>query len=836
MSTSMRRSVGLFGSLFALTSIFQCFGTAQENPAKFVPWPPIFVPLSEKIPAGSIQSHPALTSNRATLYTTGLNVDSTTFTPISTPFPGVMAGDAEWIDYDNDGKLDVILSGYTDSGNIVTNIYRNEGDSFTDIHANTTPLRTERGVAWGDFDNDGDFDLAMEGNATGSQPFTKIYRNDNGTFVDIGAPLMGLNGGSVVWVDYNNDGQLDLLVSGSPDVGSTFYTKLYRNDHGSFVDSGIDFPGVWASSIAFADYDNDGNQDLLLTGFGDLGVTTKLYHCEIHSDTVTYTDTYEPLEPVNSGMVKWVDIDNDGFLDIILSGVAPGNIPRTIIYRNDGAGHFTDIQANLKQVCVSAIAVGDYDNDGDLDIAVSGSEDFIYGTNPTTKIYRNDHGAFVDIGAVLPGTWFGTLAWGDYDNDGRLDLLITGGTVGRPNYSYNGPWYSVSAIYHNNSVTPNTPPSVPAAPIVSLNGSDAQFSWSDATDNQTSTSALTYNMRIGTHPGGYDVLSPIADVATGYRRIPARGNIGHRLANVVRNLPPGTYYWNVQTVDNAYSGSGFTTEASFTVPPRSNVPTWQMISLPYHYPDTHKSVLFPDAVSPAFTFSNVGGYEQVGTLDYGIGYWVKFQDEGFPTMAVGDSLSSVTVLASHGWNMIGTVSRAIIASTIVSNPPGIVVSNFYGYNGSYVISDTLQPGRAYWIKVNTSGSLTLSSIPSANTLSRVRIVPTSELPPPPPNESEMRPELPRHYSLRQAYPNPFNPATKIEYDLPRDSKVTLRIYNLLGQLVTTLVDRIQDAGYKSVDWNATNNPSGIYFYRIEATDIFDHTDTYVEARKVILVR
>jgi len=88
--------------------------------------------------------------------------------------------------------------------------------------------------------------------------------------------------------------------------------------------------------------------------------------------------------------------------------------------------------------------------------------------------------------------------------------------------------------------------------------------------------------------------------------------------------------------------------------------------------------------------------------------------------------------------------------------------------------------------------------------------------------------------LAQNYPNPFNPSTTIKYALQENAEVTLKIYNVLGQVVRTLVNEKQTAGYKLVVWDGTNDigvqaASGIYIYRIEAKD-------FVQSKKLILMR
>ncbi|HQF42693.1 MAG TPA: T9SS type A sorting domain-containing protein, partial [Ignavibacteriaceae bacterium] len=102
------------------------------------------------------------------------------------------------------------------------------------------------------------------------------------------------------------------------------------------------------------------------------------------------------------------------------------------------------------------------------------------------------------------------------------------------------------------------------------------------------------------------------------------------------------------------------------------------------------------------------------------------------------------------------------------------------------------------------------------------------------NIVEINTELPREFNLAQNYPNPFNPSTKINFSLAVDSKIKLTIYNLLGQVVNTLINSNYTAGNHTVSFNANGLNSGIYFYKIEAFGI--DGQNFVATRKMILTK
>ncbi len=97
-------------------------------------------------------------------------------------------------------------------------------------------------------------------------------------------------------------------------------------------------------------------------------------------------------------------------------------------------------------------------------------------------------------------------------------------------------------------------------------------------------------------------------------------------------------------------------------------------------------------------------------------------------------------------------------------------------------------------------------------------------------------QLPAVFALDGAYPNPFNPGTTIRYELPGKSRISLVVYNVLGQIVGTLADGVEEAGYKEIEWTPSNLASGVYFYRLQATSINDPSKTFSGVKRMVLLK
>jgi hypothetical protein len=185
-----------------------------------------------------------------------------------------------------------------------------------------------------------------------------------------------------------------------------------------------------------------------------------------------------------------------------------------------------------------------------------------------------------------------------------------------------------------------------------------------------------------------------------------------------------------------------------------------------------------------------------------------------------------TIAVVEGWNAIGSVGVSIPVSCITSDPPGMVTGSFWEYTGTYSEATFIEPGKGYWVNSGQEGRIILSAYAVTSRArpgdSRLRIIRTSEIPPPPPSEETQEPSSPDVCDLARNFPNPFNPSTEIRFYVPFAGQVSLKVYNLLGQEVKTLVDGPEEAGKMSVLWDGTNSSgehvsSGMYLCRLEAT-------------------
>ena len=302
----------------------------------------------------------------------------------------------------------------------------------------TTNLYDSRqgSCAMSDIDNDGDLDLIITGaDAQLTNRKTTLYTNDGmGNFTEV--IETGLSnwseGGKIAFADVDGDADQDLLITGR-DGSPNYYAHFYLNDgSGNFTpDTTQPFEPSIGGNIEFADIDNDGDHDLFMTGYNNNNnlIFSKLYQNDGTGEFSEVTST--PFISEGGSASAFFDMDNDNDLDLILAGKNNNNQKKTTLYENDGAGNFTLVSNTpFENVSNAAIAIDDSDNDGDIDVLINGENEAF---ETICQLYLNDGtGAFnLLVGTPFIQTAVGTVDFADFDNDNDMDVLVSGSVAGQ---------------------------------------------------------------------------------------------------------------------------------------------------------------------------------------------------------------------------------------------------------------------------------------------------------------------------------------------------------------------------------------------------------------------
>jgi hypothetical protein len=337
-----------------------------------------------------------------------------------------------WADFDNDGDLDLLI--VAQGGKHV--LYRNDNGSFTDVAAETklsasTVTTFGNQPAWFDYDHDGDLDLLL------AKGLFLYCQTDTG-FADCsaaaGLDLVPDKGSfwSVAVGDYDKDGDLDIAAAGGSTGASSLMGPLVMlyNDNGVYVDMAQVYTELESWGMAWVDFDNDGDLDLWAPAIRSPEEDNMLLLNTDGSFENVASDVFA-ADSINDAIVSgWADYDNDGDMDLFaipFNSTAGVSYNKSQFWRNEGDGTFSDIAAELGLATPffsRCFSWGDYDNDGDQDLLI-GMRD------GTQLLYRNDAGQFTDVAAeagvnFTAGGYRG-VHFVDYDNDGFLDIYLAKG-------------------------------------------------------------------------------------------------------------------------------------------------------------------------------------------------------------------------------------------------------------------------------------------------------------------------------------------------------------------------------------------------------------------------
>ncbi|RPI18113.1 MAG: T9SS C-terminal target domain-containing protein [Ignavibacteriae bacterium] len=573
-----------------------------------------------------------------------------------------------------------------------------------------------------------------------SQTFTKIT---SGEFVNDGGASRSVN-----FIDYDNDGDLDLYVTNGKRFGQRNF--LYNNTGGVFtrvfntalVNDSLPYDGS-----SWADYDNDGDADLCAVTWYDS--TNMLYQNNGSGNFVLVTGSPILINRGFSETCSWGDYDNDGLVDLFITnseGIGPW---RNRLYKNTGNGNFASVDSGAVNLDVNRLSRGvnwvDIDGDRDLDI-------FVCNENNQNNIIYNNNGAgyFTKVLNITPVTTGGNTwssSWGDYDNDGDLDLFCA-------NWNQKNFLFKNDGNFNFTQITNDT--------IVNEVGNFACSGWGDY-DND----------------GDLDMF-----VTQAYK---------------TPNSPLKNNLYKNQLIETGN-------------------PTFEKI--------TSGDIVNDMGYSYGFAWADWDGD---GDLDIFIAKTYNENENNAAYLNNGNNnkwLEVKCVGRTADRSAIGT--KVKIKAVINNNPVWIMreVDGQSGYCGQTLdlhfglgnapVIDTL---KVEWLSGNTS---VFTNIPVNQKLTideNGGII----------GINNINNDVPERFTLNQNYPNPFNPKTIINYQLPMSNYVKLTIYDVMGKEVNVLVNEKQNAGKYEIEWDASNYPSGIYFYKLKAGQ-------NNETRKMMLIK
>jgi hypothetical protein len=339
--------------------------------------------------------------------------------------PHLRLGGLAWADYNGDNLPDLLTFGLDSTGTRRSYLLTNSGTALT-LNASQALTGLSQGdAAWADLDNDGDQDLAMSGENNAGQPTTQLYRNNAGTLSAIATGLPGLIGGRIAWADFDQDGLRDLVLTGyNPQRG---YLGVIARNQGAGQFTIVNTGSIASrdhTCLAVGDFNNDGKPDI---AFADTSprLSEGSRVVVLRNNGGFIFEAMPSVIPVFSdGSMEFGDADGDGDLDLLCAGQV--GVPVLDVFPWT-AGQFQTIGAGLTPIALGEARFLDADGDGDLDIASAG----FVGQVLQTLIYRKTPTGYtlMQAAANLPALYHTRIAAADWNGDGYKDFALLGQTA-----------------------------------------------------------------------------------------------------------------------------------------------------------------------------------------------------------------------------------------------------------------------------------------------------------------------------------------------------------------------------------------------------------------------
>ncbi|MBW7868193.1 MAG: T9SS type A sorting domain-containing protein [Brumimicrobium sp.] len=371
------------------------------------------------------------------------------FIPSTVPFKGVVGGDIQVGDLNDDNLPDILICGTDNSFQPVTLLYLNQGGGmFSPSPVQPFDAYSDGSIMLLDIDGDGDLDVSFYGSDVNEGAVLYMNNSSGGTvnftqssgFSSLSDQVFSA---STAYADMDNDGIIDIVYTGFSYLEGGTFIYFKKGLGGGIFDSeqklkylSNDLLDGVQGTLILADMDNDGDIDIFVTGETGMNYTplTKIYSNILEEQGVfSFDETVVlPFSGLVSTEAAILDVDNDGDFDILISGEDGANMPQTTLYYNHGGFNFTTTKSNdLENVMGGVMAYADIDGDGDIDIIVSGyTKDNNNNDTIVTVLHINDgtgyYSKITGPNVLFNGAGDGNLSMADIDGDGDIDIIVSG--------------------------------------------------------------------------------------------------------------------------------------------------------------------------------------------------------------------------------------------------------------------------------------------------------------------------------------------------------------------------------------------------------------------------
>lgn len=783
------------------------------------------------------------------------------FTQLPYPAHTTFADASGWLDINNDGRLDAVLTFFDQSSVACLNAGT---DSFQIVQGAPLPTGNNfAGLCWGDYNNDGLPDLFIT-NMGGAN----VLMNNKGNGVFQTATGVGIDGyGGYVaaaWIDYDNDGSIDLFIPAAgtrfgPGTGVT--NLLFRNNgNGTFSrvsDNLLATQTTSSSCPAFGDFDNDGDMDLFLTEWGSDnwlfknnggGSFTKITGTEINANRLVSTTA------------SWGDYDNDGFLDLFVGNGSTDVLPRyhNYLFHNNGNGSFTKITTGVVATDTSncwGSAWADVNNDGYLDLFAAGQSQ----TGPLFYINNGD-GTFTrdtntGIAPIVSVSVLSGASFGDYDNDGFLDMLI-GGRSYPPIYHNKGNanhWIEIKCT----GIISNRSAIGARVQVKATIGGKSFWQIREITGVQGLRGLDDLRVHFGL--GDATTVDSLAIRWPSGIQMVGTGIAANQQLSITESIPPG--YLKPLFGADIMKGKAMLT-VHFTdksiVDSTTPITSWA-------WDFDNNGVVDSREQNPTFTFRNDAGgtYSVKLTISNGstsksivkdslirlipkstanLSLCMKSFASSVESPAYSPDLAIDGSVTSRWGSAFSDPQWITIELDTIYTIGKVVLKWESSYARQYSIQTAIDTASWQTVYTETKGNGGADTIVFTPVDAKyVRMYGTQrrtgygyslyefEIYRPSVTGVETPKACPSKFKLMQNYPNPFNPKTVISFSVGTYNYTSLRVYDLLGREIATLVNEFKPAGDYSVQWNASAVSNGIYFYKLQAGEFSD-------MKKLVLIK